>query len=130
MLLGKHLLKFMKIFMILFMVLAIFANLDSIFYGWNNHGIGESKVTGNAIIVILYRYQKQHGEFPSSLDDLIPEYYHSIPQPIAGEGRWIYAISEHETLFILSFAMPHNFLWSGYPSYNYNSSENYWQVDE
>jgi len=46
----------------------------------------ENQAIGNFIIAALDDYQEQNnGEYPSSLDDLVPNYLTSLPETVRGE---------------------------------------------
>jgi hypothetical protein len=98
----------------------IWYTISSDFFGltnWASWNITPSIDRGNAIIHTIEHYVEKKHRLPNSLNELIPEYYESIPPPVAGEKRWRYWIQPDGVHFHLQFAVP-----GGYPSYNYNSA--------
>ena len=50
----------------------------------------ESKERGSAIVEALERHRIEHGDYPPTLDSLMPSYLPAIEAPSWGLGRWKY----------------------------------------
>ncbi|MDH5716292.1 MAG: hypothetical protein OEZ22_01490 [Spirochaetia bacterium] len=89
---------------VIFFILVFFSGVI-IFYLDNEHNrfsdrkIKNSIVTGYEIISAVKRYHKEKGEFPRSLDELMPEYISKIKNPQAGEKEWKY-IKKNDSFYL------------------------------
>jgi hypothetical protein len=115
---------------ILASAMVVCANSHMVFWGWTPQNIEKSKSAGNLIIEEIERFAEANGHFPGRLDELVPKYLKSIPPPSAGEKCWRYAASEKGDNFELTFCMPMNKGWRGYPSCFFVSSYGSWYLDE
>ena len=68
---------------------------------WSASSIEESKKRAEPIIVALEEYFSNHGAFPKTLEDLVPDYIKELPLPTAGTRSWRY--KSRERAFSLSF---------------------------
>jgi hypothetical protein len=65
----------------------------------------ESRERGDQVVDALKRYYESAGDFPRSLDELIPKYVEGLPTPTAGSEDWVYLPSSDRKHFTLRFLM-------------------------
>jgi YD repeat-containing protein len=58
--------------------------------GWTEDNITVSQARGDRIAVALEAYKRDHAEYPTALDALVPGYLAAIEPPTAGDGVWHY----------------------------------------
>ncbi|MEJ0091305.1 MAG: hypothetical protein WDM80_16360 [Limisphaerales bacterium] len=51
---------------------------------WSDKAVKQSKLNGIKVVESLENFNKHNGQFPKSLDELVPKYITSIPEP----NRW------------------------------------------
>jgi hypothetical protein len=57
---------------------------------WTEQKLAESKQRGDAIVDALFAYKEKHGQFPTQLTPLVPEFLPKVEPPTAGTGSWEY----------------------------------------
>jgi hypothetical protein len=67
----------------------------------------ENKARGTIIINALYKYQQDHDNFPSTLNDLVPDYLDSVPKTNGGD-RFFYNTNSIDG-FLLGFSVKPKF---------------------
>jgi hypothetical protein len=87
---------------------AVWLLKDAVGWNWSRTQIEESKRIGDTIIVQIERYSADHGMYPNSLDDLVPEYLERITPPVAGLKRWEYTRLTSEGAPEYELAFPSN----------------------
>jgi hypothetical protein len=90
---------------------------------WSPSSIEESKKRAEPIIAALEAYYTAHGQFPKTLQDLVPEHIDELPQPAAGTGQWHYA--SREGSFSLSFGCGKHH----YPNCTFSWKSRNWLLD-
>ncbi|HQU43673.1 MAG: hypothetical protein B7Z73_18175 [Planctomycetia bacterium 21-64-5] len=48
---------------------------------------------GRAVVAAVYEFQRQHGRWPSSIEELAPQFLEALPKPHATKGYWSYSPS-------------------------------------
>ena len=99
---------------------------------WYPSNIEKSENIAYSIISAIYYYKKFHGRLPSKLDDLVPDYLSSIPEPTTGDYHYYYHFYKEE--FYIKFGFP-----TGaekpesanlYPFAVYYSDTGKWKIDD
>ena len=90
----------------------------------------ESKQRGSEIVEALERHRIEHGDYPPTLDSLIPSYLPAIDAPSWGLGRWKYerytAQERADSVyFMLSVAASE----TGYPLLYYDVTGRRWVLN-
>jgi hypothetical protein len=68
--------------------------LMPLFAGCSNESqLNETRRRGDLVVVALSKFQRDHGRYPASLDELRPKYLCEIPLPTWGLKAWHYATS-------------------------------------
>lgn len=101
----------------------IFESITGTPWAWERRSI-YTKELGNSIIGNLKAYHKLYSKYPVSLDDLVPEFMNSIPQPTLGTRKWKYEPYPDDDSFMLQFEAG-----GGYPYCRYSSTDNAWYCD-
>jgi hypothetical protein len=83
----------------------------------------QSRERGQVIVDAIHRYHKDRGEYPASLDDLVPSQLQVVEQPTVGDRRWTYTRPDTDR-FILDF-----FVGPIYEHERYDSKIGSWKVD-
>ena len=89
----------------------------------------ESQTIGNEIVGALEKYFADHGQYPNSLNVLVPKYIEQIKPPTWGKG-WIYTPFYGSKTFMLETGYKS---WGGsslYPVMSYDSDNKRWIVDQ
>lgn len=92
---------------------------------WSSKNVEESKKRGGIIVVALDNYKQSKGAYPKSLDELVPAYLASIPQPAAGNTNWTYIGGPPDSDFMLEFSGPTD----RDPQYWFDSETRHWEWD-
>lgn len=79
----------------------------------------------NEVVGALDLYADNEGEFPDTLDRLVPNYLEKIPPPDWGTRRWDYSRSNDHMSYILSVRMN----LSNWNQYFYSSEMDEWAYD-
>jgi len=61
---------------------------------WDAQAQTETAEIATAVLVALDSYKEEHGEFPTQLGDLVPDYIDGLPDPVIGSGEWSYQITK------------------------------------
>lgn len=107
----------------MFLVMAL-GPADS-YWSWVSWRVDESQYRGDSIIRQLAAFRRQNGRYPDRLDELVPQYIKSIPEPRVGRG-WDYEALEGGKEFRLMFAVGDY----EYPNSRYYSQGGRWDTDE
>ncbi len=59
---------------------------------WSDSKVRQSQSRGNLVVAALESYMQDNGQYPPSLESLVPKYLETIPQPVAGDREWIYEV--------------------------------------
>ena len=93
----------------------------------SRHRFEETKQLGNIIVTALDKHHVAHGRYPSSLEELVPEYLAAIPAPTWGTKEWKYKVLGMDGgQFVLSVGANRR----NYPVLFYNSSRADWYYDQ
>jgi hypothetical protein len=57
---------------------------------WTEQKIVETKQRGDTIATALFAYKEKHGQFPTDLAPLVPDFLPKVEPPTAGTGSWDY----------------------------------------
>lgn len=82
------------------LVAGLDGTLSSKWYPWK---VRESKIRGNTLIGAIDAYKGDHGRYPDTLDDLVPQYISKIEEPTAGSKKWDYYSEYAGSTFTLAF---------------------------
>ncbi len=100
--------------------------IERYFGAWSDRRVEVSQQAGDEIITGLAAYFSDTGNYPESIEEILPKHLVTIHKPRAGDGKWRYRVSEDGKWFRLSFAFDDG----GYPISWYDSKEAKWYVDE
>jgi len=70
---------------------------------WSPASVAETQLRGDRIAAALNNYRQDEGEYPTSLDALVPTYLSEVPPPTAGNGLWGYESYDRNSRFRLWF---------------------------
>jgi len=59
---------------------------------WSSAGIKESQGIGDEIVTALKEYKTAMGQYPKSLESLVPGYFAEVPKPTVGTRKWEYRV--------------------------------------
>lgn len=96
--------KFFLGLALLAMVVLVVQSADE----WSALRIYSSKRTGNRIIDSLDAYERDHGAYPATLNELVPQYLSELPPPMAGDSVWRYDREAGAKSFSLEFEGSHS----------------------
>lgn len=91
---------------------------------WTPERIEQSKRIGDRILAACAAYHSEHGQFPPTLESLVPRYIDRIDPPIAGSETWEYSQSRGRCF--LSFGQGKHL----YPCYFRSSDKEEWQLND
>ena len=81
-------------------------------FAWWDEESEKSKEIGNKIVVAIENYYQDFGNYPKSLEDLIPRYLDEIPQTTTGHG-FAYQLYENN-YYVLKFPFTRRNIACGY----------------
>lgn len=119
-----RLLRPWKGLLLLFAVIVVCGGGYWIFLQVDEHRVRESYRRAGEIIRALEQHRVVEGKYPKRLDDLCPKYAKRIEQPTAGNGKWVYFVSDDRSYFELGFKGADT-----YPSRFYDSKSKEWWED-
>lgn len=65
-----------------------------------------SIATGDEIVDALGKYREQHGKWPRSLQELVPDLLPAVAPPLDGLASWDYALSHDASCSVQRIAQP------------------------
>lgn len=92
---------------------------------WSSGAVAESQRRGNEIIAAIEDFQRDIGEYPEDLQQLVPKYLQSMKPPTAGSRAWGYGVYKNGGEFNLWFDGPSTYD----PICVYSSSSRDWFYD-
>ncbi len=92
---------------------------------WSTANVEESKRRGAQIIEALEKIKRNEGVYPKSLEELVPKYLASLPQPAVATAKWTYIGAASDDDFLLKFSGPTD----RDPVYWYHSKAGFWEWD-
>ena len=75
---------------------------------WSDAALQETRQSGQVVIDAINSYEAEHGQFPNTLEELIPKYIERLPEVPAGNGAFSYARPDQDSVeFFLSVKSRH-----------------------
>ena len=95
-------------------------------FGWRAGDVAASRARGDDVVRLLERFRESEGVYPLHLEELHPDHAPwPLPEPAAGNRRWIYRTDREGTWFELGFAAGE----FDYPSATWSSERGAWYED-
>ncbi|MCK6456828.1 MAG: hypothetical protein L6Q92_09900 [Phycisphaerae bacterium] len=110
--------------LLLFAVVGVCGGVFWAYWQIDNHRVRESYRRAGQIIQALEQHRVVEGKYPKRLADLCPKYAKRIEEPTAGNGKWVYSVSDDGSYFDLGFKGSDT-----YPSRFYDSKSKEWWID-
>jgi hypothetical protein len=81
--------------------------IEKIWIRHQNCALDKTKALGDELVTAIGEYHAEHGVYPHSLSDLVPDYISNVEQPVWGLRKWDYRLQANGK-FLLSVSANKN----------------------